>query len=91
MEFQLRFLRAIPTPPDWSASKERLTPKDIAILRQGWFLMYWKSFQKAQKDREEAFDQTSFMIELSRTLTENRNVDVRVDWSLENGFTKRSF
>ena len=91
MEFQLRFLRAKPNPPDWSNAREELSPKDVALLRLGWVLMYWKAFQHAQKEREKAFDKTSFMIELARVLTENRNTDARVDWSLGSGFTKRSF
>jgi len=91
IEFQLRFLRAEPNPPDWSDASEELSPKEIAILRQGWLLMYWKAFRHAQQERENSFDQTSFMIELSRVLTENRNSAARVDWSLSSGFTKRNF
>ncbi len=91
MEFQLRFLRAEPTPPDWSRSKQALSPKEQAILRQGWFVMYWKAFQKYQREQSGKFDKTAFMIELSRVLTETRNIDTRIDWSLTSGFTKRNF
>ena len=91
MEFQLRFLRALPNPPDWGSSKEKLTSKEKALLRQGWLLMYWKEFQKVQRERGSTFDQDSFVIELSRVLTENRNTGARIDWSLEGGFTKRNF
>ena len=91
MEFQLRFLRAEPKPPDWSSAAEDLTPKEMALLRQGWLLMYWKEFQKKLKEREESFDQPSFMIELSRVLTQGRNTKSRVEWSQGKGFTKRNF
>ena len=91
MEFQMRFLRAVPEPPDWSSVKEELSQKEKAILRQGWLILYWKAFQQAQNKREEVFDKQSFMIELSRVLTEVRNIDARVEWSVETGFTKRSF
>ena len=91
MEFQLRFLRAEPTPPDWSRSKRELSPKEQALLRQGWFLMYWKAFQKSQKEQSGKFHKTAFTIELSRILTETRNIDTRIDWSPTTGFTKRNF
>ena len=91
IEFQLRFLRAEPNPPVWSDASEKLSPKEVALLRQGWVLMYWKAFRHAQQERENSFDKTSFMIELSRVLTKNRNSNARVDWSLSNGFTKRNF
>lgn len=90
MSFHLRFLRAKPNCPDWIDSREDISEKEKALLRQGWLMMYWKAFRRLEKERERERNKDLFMIELSRTLTQYRNTKALIDWSLRKGFTKRN-
>ena len=91
MNFQVRFVRAELSSPDWITDKKGISAKDKALLRQGWMLMYWKSFRVVEEKRENEIDDDIFMMELSRTLTEYRNTNSQIDWSQQKGFIERNF
>ena len=68
---QLRFFKTQPKVPSWIDEYEELSPKDRAILRQGFLLMYWKSVQQffAQEQQKNALNNPHLQLEIARNIT----------------------
>ena len=91
VDIQLRFIRADVQIPKWIQEEDDLSEKNKALLRQGWMLQYWKDFRMLEMHRWKQWDWSSFVVELSRQITLFRTQEKTVYWSLEEGFTEKSF
>ena len=91
VDIQLRFMRADAHIPNWINQEKTLNEKNKALLRQGWMLQYWKDFRNTERERKEQLDWTIFAVELSRQITLFRSQEKTLYWSVQEGFTEKSF